>query len=157
MNTTIGESANTGIHEPFEITVRVRPEDIDELGHVNNVHYLRWVQDAAVAHWKALAPREDQDRLLWVVLRHEIDYKHAAKAGDELIARTWVGESTRIAFERLTEIRRSADGQVLAKARTLWCPIDAKTRRPVQVGPRVREIFSSPVRQKPEASGGEET
>ncbi len=153
---TIGKSANTGIHEPFEITERVRPEDIDELGHVNNVHYLRWVQDAAVAHWKALAPEEDQKRLLWVVLRHEIDYRHAAGPGDEIVARTWVGESTRISFERLTEIRRAADGQMLARARTLWCPIDAKTRRPVQVGPRVRELFSSPASREAGAAGGEE-
>ncbi len=143
---TLGKIANTGIHGPFEITERVRPEDIDELGHVNNVHYLRWVQDAAVAHWKALAPEEDQKRLLWVVLRHEIDYRHAARPGDEIVARTWVGESTRISFERLTEIRRASDGQVLARARTLWCPIDAKTRRPVQVGPRVRELFSAAVK-----------
>jgi acyl-CoA thioester hydrolase len=138
-----GENSRTGVHGPFEITVRVRPEEIDELGHVNNVHYLRWVQDAAVAHWQALAPKEDQERFLWVVLRHEIDYKHAAKPGDELIVRTWVGGSTRISFERLTEIRRGNDGPVLAKARTLWCPIDARTRRPVQVSSRVREIFSS--------------
>ena len=137
------KSSKTGDHEPFKITERVRPEEIDELGHVNNVHYLRWVQDAAVAHWKALAPEEDQARLLWVVLRHEIDYRHAAKLGDEIVARTWVGGSTRISFERLTEIRRASDGQVLARARTLWCPIDAKTRRPVQVSSRVREIFSA--------------
>jgi len=144
LNMTPGKSSNTGIHEPFEIAERVRPEDIDELGHVNNVHYLRWVQDAAVAHWKALAPEEDQARLLWVVLRHEIDYKHAAKAGDELIARTWVGESTRISFERLTEIRRAADGQVLPEP----APSGARsTRKPAA---RSRSVpgsgRSSPVR-----------
>jgi acyl-CoA thioester hydrolase len=137
-----GKNSPAGVHKPFEIRVRVRPEEIDELGHVNNVHYLRWVQDAAVAHWRALAPKEDQERFLWVVLRHEIDYRHAAKPGDELVVRTWVGGSTRISFERLTEIRRAADGQVLAKARTLWCPIDARTRRPVQVSARVRELFT---------------
>ena len=53
--------------------------------------YLRWVQDAAVAHWRAAAPPADQARLVWVVLRHEIDYKQAAYAGDQVIARTWVG------------------------------------------------------------------
>ena len=129
--------------EPFEITVPVRKDEIDELGHVNNVHYLRWVQDAAVAHWRALAPAEEQQRVLWVVLRHEIDYRHAARLGDGIIAKTWVGGSTRITFERLTEIRRAADGQVLARARTLWCPIDARTRKPVQVSSRIRELFSS--------------
>lgn len=154
---TSGDSSKAGVYETYEITVRVRPEDIDELGHVNNVHYLRWVQEAAVAHWRALAPPEDQERLLWVVLRHEIDYRHAARLEDGIVARTWVGKSTRITFERLTEIRRAAGGQVLAKARTLWCPIDAKTRRPVQVSPRVRKIFSAAPGGRPgaQAGGGE--
>jgi len=48
------------------------------LGHVNNVVFLRWVQDAAVAHWFAKATQEDQESLFWVVLRHEIDHKHPA-------------------------------------------------------------------------------
>ncbi|MGP8243941.1 MAG: acyl-CoA thioesterase [Bryobacteraceae bacterium] len=54
---------------PFELTIPVEPADIDALGHVNNVAYLRWVQDAAVAHWRAIASAEDQARLLWVVVR----------------------------------------------------------------------------------------
>src|ERR1039457_1762017 len=51
---------------PFELTIPVEPADIDELGHVNNVAYLRWVQDVAVAHWRAIAAVEDQAKLLWV-------------------------------------------------------------------------------------------
>ncbi len=46
--------------ERFEIDIQVTPADIDRLGHVNNVVYLRWVQDAAVAHWRAAAPAADQ-------------------------------------------------------------------------------------------------
>jgi acyl-CoA thioester hydrolase len=129
--------------EVHEIEIAVEPADIDRLGHVNNVTYVRWVQDAAVAHWTARAPREEQERLLWVVLRHEIDYKLSAQLGDTIQARTWVGVSTRVTFERFTELRRAADGALLAKARTLWCPIDPQTRRPVVVGAALREMFST--------------
>jgi len=127
---------------PFEITIAVDPVDIDELGHVNNVAYLRWVQDVAVAHWKTLASVEDQARLRWVVVRHEIDYKHPAHLGDRILARTWVGTASRIRFERHTELLRLDDRRLLAKARTLWCPIDAASGRPVGVGPEVRARFS---------------
>jgi acyl-CoA thioester hydrolase len=129
--------------EPFEIPIRVQPADIDELGHVNNIVYLRWVQEAAVAHWRAAAPPEDQAALAWVVLRHEIDYRQPALPGDELIARTWVGGATRIKFERHTEILRAPDRVLLAKAVTLWCPIDTRTGRPAPVSPAVRAIFST--------------
>jgi len=127
---------------PFEMTVSVLPEDIDEQSHVNNTVYLRWVQEVATAHWRAIASGEAKWAIGWVVLRHEIDYEAAACLGDEVVLRTWVGKATRLTFERFTEIRRNSDGQLLSKARTLWCPINAQTGRPVRVPAEVREQFS---------------
>ena len=129
--------------EVYELAIAVEPADIDRLGHVNNVTYVRWVQEAAAAHWQAAAPAEERVRLLWIVVRHEIDYKHPAFPGDQVAARTWVGTATRATFERHTEILRKRDGKVLAKARTVWCPIDARTRRPAGVSPEVRAHFSA--------------
>jgi acyl-CoA thioester hydrolase len=126
----------------YELAIAVESADIDELGHVNNVAYLRWVQDAAVAHWRADAAPEDQAKLVWVVIRHEIDYKQPAFLSDGIIARTWVGSATRATFERHTEILRASDRGVLAKARTLWCPLDAQTGRPTAVSAEVRARFS---------------
>jgi len=128
--------------KPFELKILVEPGDIDELGHVNNVAYLRWVQDVAAAHWRALASMADQAKFWWVVLRHEIDYKHPCFLGEGIIAKTWVGSASRIRFERHTELLRASDRQLLAKARTLWCPIDATTRKPASVGPDLRARFS---------------
>jgi acyl-CoA thioester hydrolase len=127
-----------------EIRIQVREDDIDMLGHVNNVVFLRWVQDAAVAHWFASAAPADQEALLWVVLRHEIDYKHPALLEDEIVARTWVGTASRRAFERHTDILRAKDSKLLARARTLWCPIDRNTGRPTDVSEDVRARFSVP-------------
>ena len=126
----------------FEIRIDTASADIDELGHVNNVVYLRWVQDVAVAHWRAQAPAADQAKVAWVVVRHEIDYKRAAVLGDEIIARTWVGPASQLTFERNTELLRASDRKVLARARTLWCPIDAATGKPTVVSAKVRAGFS---------------
>jgi acyl-CoA thioester hydrolase len=133
----------TTASDPYELRIAVTPSDIDQLGHVNNVVYLRWVQDAAVAHWRAAAAPEDQAALVWVVLRHEIDYKHPAMSTDTIIARTWVGTATRRAFDRHTELLRASDRRVLARARTVWCPIDPATGRPTDVSERVRARFSA--------------
>ena len=130
--------------ERFELPIAIQPGDIDQLGHVNNVVYLRWVQDAAIAHWRATAPAADQAKLRWIVLRHEIDYKHPALLDDEIIARTWVGTASRLAFERHTELVRRADRRVLARARTVWCPIDTQTGKPTHVSDEVRTRFSIP-------------
>jgi len=126
----------------FEMIVSVLPEDIDEQKRVNNTVYLSWVQEVATAHWRAVATADAQENIGWVVLRHEIDYKTPACVGDEVVLRTWVGKSTRLTFERFTEIRRSGNDQLLSNARTLWCPINAQTVRPTRVPAEVREQFS---------------
>jgi acyl-CoA thioester hydrolase len=95
--------------EVFEIEIAVQPEDIDQMGHVNNVVYLRWVQEAATAHWTAAASAEDQASLVWVVVRHEIDYLRPAMPGDTVIARTWVGQASKIKFDRFVELQRASD------------------------------------------------
>ena len=128
----------------FDLPLSVAPGDIDDLGHVNNVVYLHWVQDAAIAHWSAAASAEQQQEVAWVAIRHEIDYKHPAMPGDAIVARTWVGTADSHRFERHTEIRRAADGKVLARARTLWCPINRATGRLTRVSDAVRARFSVP-------------
>ena len=129
-------------HAPFEWALQVQPEDIDQLNHVNNVVYLRWVQDVAIAHWTSAAPAEAQAALFWVVVRHEIDYRRPALPGDHLIARTWVGAAAGRQFERNTEILRASDRTLLARARTLWCPMSTATGRPTQVSAAIRAAFS---------------
>jgi acyl-CoA thioester hydrolase len=122
----------------------VEAQDIDERGHVNNTVYLRWVQDVATAHWQAAATAEQRTAIAWVVLRHEIDYRHPALPGDQILARTWVGPASGLSFERHTELLRAADQQLLARARTVWCPVDALSGRPRRVTGDLRARFSAP-------------
>lgn len=119
-------------------------EDLDAQAHVNNVVYVRWVQDAATAHWEARTTPEIRATVGWVLLRHEIDYKRAAVLGDEVAVHTVVGHLEGLTFERNTEIRRVADGAVLARSRTLWCPVDPRTGRPRRVDAALRAMFAMP-------------
>jgi len=127
----------------FEMTVPVLSTDIDEQSHVNNTVYLRWIQDVATAHWKSLASAQSQAAIGWIVLRHEIDYKLPASFGDEIVLRTWVGQASRLKFERFTEVRRRIDNQLLSQARTLWVPIDVRTGKPTRVSAELRAQFST--------------
>ena len=133
----------------FELRFEVLPADIDELGHVNNVVYVRWVQDVAIAHWQAAATPGQLASLAWVALRHEIDYKHPALLTDGILASTWVGTAEAVRFERHVEILRAADRKVLARSRTLWCPISRESGRITRVGDDVRRVFSTDARTSP--------
>ena len=114
------------------LDLAIRPEDIDTNGHVNNVVYVRWLQDAGTAHWMALADRADIERWTWVALRHEIDYRQPLRLGDGARARTWVGTPKGPRFDRFVLIERS-DGKVCAQGRTDWALVDPRTMKPARI------------------------
>lgn len=116
--------------------------DIDELGHVNNVVYLRWVQEVAAAHWQKVAPEDMQKAYAWVVLRHEIDYMRAALAGDEVIGYTWVEEPDGPKIVRHVHLYRAGEDKPLAQARTTWCLLDADNMRPRRISEAISQTFS---------------
>lgn len=123
----------------FQHSFSARRNEIDEQGHVNNVAYVRWIQDVAVAHWRSAATEEQKANFTWVVLRHEIDYKKQGFEGDRITAITWVGKATKITCERFTEIRRGED--LLVRAQSVWCMLDSKTTKPARITLELREIF----------------
>ena len=126
----------------FEYPITVQPSDIDGLGHVNNVVYLRWMQEVAGAHWEAAAPAELRSRVVWVVVRHEIDYKAPAFVGERLLVRTWVGEPTAATWERFIEISRVEDGKLLARGRSIYAALDPATGRPRRVDAMLQAPFT---------------
>ncbi len=111
----------------FEDHRIVVPEEIDELGHVNNIVYLRWTQRAAVRHSDAQGwTTADYQQLGqgWVVRSHFIEYLQPALAGDAILVRTWVADMKRVTSLRKFEILRPTDNVVLAKAATNWAFIN---------------------------------
>ena len=126
---------------PFEKQITAGPDDIDELGHVNNAVWVRWIQDMATAHWYAVAPPEHADAYIWVVIRHEIDYLRAVLPGETVTGRTWVPDAPRGArFDRHMEFT-GEDGKVRVKAKTTWAIIDKATGLPLRVPPEVAAPF----------------
>jgi acyl-CoA thioester hydrolase len=128
---------------PFELRITAQAEDIDELGHVNNAAWVRWIQDVATAHWRAVSPPAHVEAYVWVVIRHEIDYLRAVLPGETVIARTWVGEAPKGArFDRHVEFL-GEDGKPRVRARTTWAILDKASGRPLRVPPEVAAPFLS--------------
>ena len=127
----------------FTMTVTASAADIDELGHVNNAVYLRWIQDVAAAHWSAAAPPAHRSAYLWVVTRHEIDYLRQTVEGETLTLETWVGEPKGARFDRHVEIA-GADGVIRVRALTTWAIIDRSTGKLARVRPEIAAPFVTP-------------
>ncbi len=124
----------------FTHTITAQPADIDELGHVNNAVWVRWIQDLATAHWQAVAPADHIAAYIWVVTRHEIDYRGNVGPGERVTGETWVPESPKGArFDRHVRFT-GADGKVKVEAVTTWALIDRASGRLA----RVREDIAAP-------------
>ena len=129
----------------FTRAITATAADIDELGHVNNAVWVRWIQDLATAHWQAVAPPEHIAAYIWVVTRHEIDYRGNVAAGDVVTGQTWVPEPPKGArFDRHVRFT-GADGKVKVEAVTTWALIDRASGRLA----RVRDDIAAPFMENP--------
>jgi acyl-CoA thioester hydrolase len=122
----------------------VRDDEIDGLGHVNNLHYLKWMQDAAVAHSKAQGwPHERYQSIgaAFVVRAHRIEYHKPAFAAEKLEIRTWVSDFTKVTSLRKYQVFRPQDGQVLAVGETDWAFLGLDPYIPRRIPPELAEAF----------------
>jgi acyl-CoA thioester hydrolase len=130
------------VQSPFSVTFTAAASDIDELGHVSNLVYLRWVLEVALAHSIGLGWDHAAYRTLggvFVVRRHEIDYVASVTEGQEVVASTWVDDWRQASCIRKTELVR--DGKIVAKAATTWAFVSFASGRPQRIPDPLRATF----------------
>ena len=124
------------------LTFTALPQHIDELGHVNNAVWVDWIQQIAMAHWSAVASPAHQAAYIWVVTRHEIDYRGNIALGESVTAETFIPSAPNGArFDRRVDFT-DAGGKVIVSAQTTWALLDKASGR-LQ---RVREDVAAPFR-----------
>jgi acyl-CoA thioester hydrolase len=123
----------------------VGDDEIDDLGHANNVVYVEWMQSAAIAHTTAQGWPGGLYKELgagWVVRSHAIHYHQPARRGDQIVVRTWVATMRKVTSLRRYEIYRTADRRLLATAETKWAFVDYATGQPARIPPEIARSFT---------------
>lgn len=117
---------------------------VDANGHVNNVAWVQWMQDVAIAHADATGCTAQVTALgaTWVVREHHIEYLRPAYAGDRIRARTWVADFRRARSTRRYEFRRADDDTLLVRGATDWVYVGAADGRPRSIPPAVSDLFT---------------
>lgn len=129
--------------DEFSYLIRVQPDEIDELGHVNNTVYLRYAEDIARAHSDALGLSLNVYKALGVVpvvRRHTITYHQSAVLGDGIRVSTCVEAFKGARAGRTTRLERPG-GVLLAEVETEWVWIRVDNGRPTRVPQKVLETF----------------
>jgi acyl-CoA thioester hydrolase len=137
----VNRSIMTGV---FGLPHIVTDDEIDEQGHANNVVYVGWMQDAAVAHSAALgwtSERYLQMGMGWVAHSHYVEYLRPAMPGDHIIIETHVADMKRATSRRVYRVIRPSDGEVLAKAETQWAFVDYATGKPKRIPAEIADAY----------------
>jgi len=131
---------------PFIYTFKVKKEDIDFNGHVNNVTYLSWMIEAATKHGTAAGVGYDECLKFsgtWVAKSHNIEYRKPAFENDELQMKTWIEEIGKILSTRRYELTRPSDGALICEGKTEWVFVDAKKMRPTKIPLEIIQGFEA--------------
>jgi acyl-CoA thioester hydrolase len=123
----------------YEFTVP--PEALDQNGHVNNVQFVQWMQEAAVRHFESVGGVEHTLAIgaTWVVRSHTIEYFRPAFAGDTIEVQTWVANIRRVRSLRRYRFLRKTDGQKLVEGATDWVLVNARNGFPLAIPQEVAE------------------
>ncbi|HVP28244.1 MAG TPA: thioesterase family protein [Myxococcota bacterium] len=141
----------------FRVRRTIGEREIDELGHVNNVVWLRMAMKLCGEHAVALGLSHAElvaTGGLFVVSRHEIDYLRAAFPGEEVIGETWVSEMHGARSTRHVRFSRAEDGAALVRLRSEWAYVDVARQRPKRIPPAVLERFALLAEPPPPSGAG---
>jgi acyl-CoA thioester hydrolase len=128
----------------FEYHLTVAEDEIDGQGHVNNIEYLKWMQDAAVAHSAEQGWTTQRYRALgsgWVARTHTIEYLQPAFADENIVVKTWISNFKKVTSLRKYKIVRPDDAAVLATAETNWAFIGLERYIPRRIPQELFESF----------------
>lgn len=128
----------------YKHSIRVPESAIDFLGHVNNLHYLSWMIDAAVAHSNVRGWDRQRYQALgagWVVRSHRIEYLAPAFLDEELLVETWIDSFRKVRCLRKYQIVRLADGKQISTGETDWTFVNFEKHVPMKIPTELLEDF----------------
>jgi len=111
----------------FEKEIKITEEYIDLNNHVNNVQYVKWVEDIAAEHWDSVKHKLDFPDDIWMLLDHHIQYKKQVYLGDLITVKTYPKPPEGIRQPRKVEFY--CNDVLVVDSLTLWVFIDKKTQK----------------------------
>ncbi|HYN87101.1 MAG TPA: thioesterase family protein, partial [Ardenticatenaceae bacterium] len=133
----------------FTRSFRVRAYECDLLGHVNNAVYQHYCEQAAIeASEDAGYGMEwyETQEAAWVIRRITVEYLRPALSGQVLGVTTWISSQGRVRAQREYEIRRPADGELIARASATWIYVDRASGQPRRIPGELAPAFGPPGR-----------
>jgi acyl-CoA thioester hydrolase len=128
--------------QTFEKLITVSQDDLDELNHVNNVRYVKWINHVAKEHWLQKATPKMLKDFVWVVIKHHINYKGSALLNDTIKLQTFVTLNKGATCTRIVEMYLHKTNKLLLKSETDFCLLNSKTFKPTRINSEIANLFN---------------
>ncbi|MDQ0592949.1 acyl-CoA thioester hydrolase [Chryseobacterium ginsenosidimutans] len=111
----------------FKKQIRVTEDHIDQNNHVNNVQYVKWVEEIAGEHWDFVKHVTEYPEDIWMLVDHHIQYKKQVYLDDIITIKTY--PQTPDGAKQPRKVEFYCNDKLVVDSLTLWVLIDVKTRR----------------------------
>ena len=125
-------------------TFRIRHDECDAYGVLNNAAYLRLAQETAWRHSIAAGfppAYYESLRRAWLARDTEIDYLRPVRYGEQLEVKTFVPAIRRALARRTYEFRIAGSTELVARAHTDWVFFDLTAESPATIPSEIIEAL----------------
>jgi acyl-CoA thioester hydrolase len=126
------------------VTFKIRHDECDAYGHLNNAHYLRYMQEAAFSASAAVgldhADYIERDRV-WLIRATSLEYLRPLTAGDRIEIETWIEGLRRATARRRYVIHKLGTDTIAGRGFSDWVFLKRSTGAPVAISPEVVQVF----------------
>ncbi|MEA5566579.1 thioesterase family protein [Anabaena sp. UHCC 0399] len=131
------------IHRPLEVvlSIPVRTYDIDFVGIVSNIVYIRWLEDLRLKfleeHWQL--EQQIEQGYAPIMAGTEIEYKRPIKLTDQVIGRLWLSNLGRLKWTVQAEIL--ANNKLAASATQKGAFMSLESSRPIPIPEGLKQKY----------------
>lgn len=99
----------------FEFAIPVRFADVDQMGHINNVSYVRYFEEVRLGYWRDLVMTHGVSAASWILAEVHAAFKAQGSYPDTALARTRTAAFLPKGWIWEHEIASQRSGDVLAR------------------------------------------
>ncbi|ADI13374.1 acyl-CoA thioesterase [Truepera radiovictrix] len=122
--------------EPFRTDIQVRFSDTDALGHLNNIAYALYAEQARVDLFNRVLPREGRGSVFVILAHIALDFLRQIRFGEAVYVMTRVSKLGRTSVTLDQEVY--ADDELAAKVRSVVVLFDFKAQQPTPLPEALR-------------------
>ena len=115
------------------LPISVKAYEIDAMGVVSNIVYVKWLEDGRHAFLEKYYPYDEMIKagISPVMMKNEITYKKPVRIMDKPMATLWITQLTKMRWEIYTEF--TCEGTLYCSAVQNGCFVEIATGRPTRV------------------------